>query len=247
MKKKQRQKITMGDRRYSERVRPKWFCCAFKLAFLQLLCKASLFFRPISSYLYQLSFNLIQDGFLQGCSGIMGAKKDPVLKICHTYPPMMNLGSYTWPKEDQKNIWTRYAPLQFWWHQHFSLEITIFCYIRKYRYILHFDTWFIILLTFVENLRIFLINMVTVLMMSAKMSTPGLLKINFSWNTGYEVIISVHEVTNKILSRDSNYIVDVVMWAKFGNSSTSMKEVIITSILKELDQKKSFFERWPWF
>ena len=31
-----------GDRSYSERVRAKWFCCAFKLGFLQLLCKASL-------------------------------------------------------------------------------------------------------------------------------------------------------------------------------------------------------------
>ena len=31
-----------GDRSYSERVRAKWFGCAFKLGFLQLLCKASL-------------------------------------------------------------------------------------------------------------------------------------------------------------------------------------------------------------
>ena len=68
-------------------------------------------------------------------------------------------------------------------------------------------------------------------MMSAKMATPVLLKITVFWNKGYDVIISVHEVTNKILSRDSNYIVDLVMWPKFGNSSISMREVIITSIL----------------
>ena len=73
--------------------------------------------------------------------------------------------------------------------------------------------------------------MVTILMMSAKMATLGLLKIKVFWNKGYDVIISVHDVTNKILSRDSNYIVDVVMWPKFGNSRTSMREVIITSIL----------------
>ena len=73
--------------------------------------------------------------------------------------------------------------------------------------------------------------MVTILMMSAKMATLGLLKIKVFWNKGYDVIISVHDVTNKILSRDSNYIVDVVMWPKFGNSSISMREVIITSIL----------------
>ena len=47
--------------------------------------------------------------------------------------------------------------------------------------------------------------------MSAKMATPGLLKIMVSSNKGYDVIISVDDVTNKILSRDSNYIVDVFM------------------------------------
>ena len=73
--------------------------------------------------------------------------------------------------------------------------------------------------------------MVTILMMSAKITTPGLLKIRVFWNKGYDVIIFVHDVTNKFLSRDSNYIIDVVMWPKFGNSSISMKEVIITSIL----------------
>ena len=42
--------------------------------------------------------------------------------------------------------------------------------------------------------------MVKILMMSAKMATPGLLKIKVFWNKGYDVIISVHDVTNKILS-----------------------------------------------
>ena len=66
-------------------------------------------------------------------------------------------------------------------------------------------------------------------MMSAKMATPGLLKILF-WNKE-NVTIPVDDVTNKILSRDSNCIVDVFMWPKFGNSSISMREVITTSIL----------------
>ena len=68
-------------------------------------------------------------------------------------------------------------------------------------------------------------------MMSAKMATPGLLKITVFWNKGYDVIIPVDNVTNKVLSRDSNHIVDVFMWPKFGNSSISMREVITTSIL----------------
>ena len=63
-------------------------------------------------------------------------------------------------------------------------------------------------------------------MMSAKMATPGLLKITVFWNKGYDVIIPVDDVTNKILLRDSNYVIDVFMWPKFGNSSISMREVI---------------------
>ena len=57
------------------------------------------------------------------------------------------------------------------------------------------------------------------------------LKIKVYWNKDYDFIISVHDVINKILSRDSNYIADLVMWPKFGNSSISVREVIITSIL----------------
>ena len=56
-------------------------------------------------------------------------------------------------------------------------------------------------------------------MISAKMTTPDLLKIKVFWGKGYDVIIYVPDATNKILSRVSNYIVDVVMWPKFGNSS----------------------------
>ena len=63
-------------------------------------------------------------------------------------------------------------------------------------------------------------------MMSAKLATPVLFKITTFWNKGYDVIISVDDVTNKILWRDSNYIVDVFMWPKFGNCSISIREVM---------------------
>ena len=33
-----------------------------------------------------------------------GQTDTPLLKICHTYPTMMKLGSYTLPKADPKNI-----------------------------------------------------------------------------------------------------------------------------------------------
>ena len=68
-------------------------------------------------------------------------------------------------------------------------------------------------------------------MMSAKLATLGLLKIKVFWNKGYDVTVFVYDVTNKILSCDSIYIVNMVMWPKSGNSSTSMRENIITSIL----------------
>ena len=66
--------------------------------------------------------------------------------------------------------------------------------------------------------------MVTILMMSAKLATQELLKIKIFWNKGCDVIILDNSVTNKILWRDSNDIVDVVMWLKFGNSSISLRE-----------------------
>ena len=63
------------------------------------------------------------------------------------------------------------------------------------------------------------------------MANPGLVKRKVFWNRGYDVIIFVHDVINKILLRDLNYIVNVVMWLKFGNFSISMREAIIISIL----------------
>ena len=68
-------------------------------------------------------------------------------------------------------------------------------------------------------------------MMSTKMAMPGLLKIAVFWNKGYGVIVAVNDVTKKNLWHGSNYIVDVFIWPKFGNSSISMREVITTSIL----------------
>ena len=54
--------------------------------------------------------------------------------------------------------------------------------------------------------------MVTILMTSAKIDTLGLLKIKVFWNKVYDVIVPVYDVTNEILSRDINYLVDVVVW-----------------------------------
>ena len=64
--------------------------------------------------------------------------------------------------------------------------------------------------------------------MSAELATPSLLETKVFWNKDYDFIICVHDVTNKILSGDSNYIVDVVIWPKFANS---VREVITPSTL----------------
>ena len=67
--------------------------------------------------------------------------------------------------------------------------------------------------------------------MLAKMATPALLKLKVFWIKGYYVIYSVYGVTSKIFSDDSNYIMGMVMWPKFGNSSICTREVFITTVL----------------
>ena len=56
-----------------------------------------------------------------------------------------------------------------------------------------------------------MINMFKILMMSAKIATPALLKIKVYSNKYCYIIYFAYDVTNKVLSNDSNYIMDVVM------------------------------------
>ena len=60
-------------------------------------------------------------------------------------------------------------------------------------------------------------------MMSAKMTTPGLSKNKDILKKIYDVIVFVNTVTNKTLSSDSNYTVDVVIGPKFSTSSIFMR------------------------
>ena len=62
------------------------------------------------------------------------------------------------------------------------------------------------------------------ILMSVKLATPGFLKIKVFWDEGYDGIVSVSDVTSKILSRVSHNIVDI-----------GLREVIITSILYGFD------------
>ena len=53
----------------------------------------------------------------------------------------------------------------------------------------------------------YLINIGTILMKTS-------FKIKVFWNKDYDVITFVNDVNNRILSRDSKYIVDEVLWPK---------------------------------
>ena len=85
--------------------------------------------------------------------------------------------------------------------------------------------------------------MVTILMILAKIATLGLLKIKIFSNKCSEVTVFSHDVMSRISSLDSNPIVDVVGWAKFGNSSLWERSYHFIKIW----QKKHVFEGWSWF
>ena len=87
--------------------------------------------------------------------------------------------------------------------------------------------------------------MVIILMMSGKMATPEFLNITVFLNKCYDAIIHVDDATSNILSRDSNYIVDVFMWPKFGNYSNS--KLWQLQFYKDFPKKPIFFEKCDWF
>ena len=53
--------------------------------------------------------------------------------------------------------------------------------------------------------------MVANLMIIAKLATLGLPKAKVFRNKSYNIVISFHYVTSKILSSDSNYVADAVV------------------------------------
>lgn len=79
-----------------------------------------------------------------------------------------------------------------------------------------------------------------------KIGWSGFLNTNAFWNKGDGTIINVHDVIRNILSRDSYYIVNVAIWPKIGNSSISITEVTMASILLKFTKKTFFFEERSW-
>ena len=148
----------------------------------------------------------------------MGAQKCPLSKICHTHPTMMKLGTVIlYLKKIHKNINHVTHPLS-------SAEI------EKYNYRLQFNTLFLILLNFFWIFKGCFDKHGCSFDDTSKIDVLDLLKTKIFWRKCSDVIIFIHYVTKRILSREANYIVDVVMWPKFGNSNMSMREANITSI-----------------
>ena len=97
----------------------------------------------------------------------------------------------------QKICESRYTPPEFCWHQHL--------FTRNQQLLLYQEIqiqtafWYIISNSFNFSwvFKSFLITLIIILMMSAKMATQGFLKITVFWNKGYGVIVPVNEVINK--------------------------------------------------
>ena len=60
------------------------------------------------------------------------------------------------------------------------------------------EIWQSYILAFLISLKIISLNMITILMVSAKMATTAFLKVKIFWKTGYHVITSVLHVNSKV-------------------------------------------------
>ena len=131
------------------------------------------------------------------------------------------------------------SPLEFCLYEHFcQSEISNFCYVKKYRYRLHFNPYFLIHLTFYGSVKVVLINLVAIVMMPTKLVTLDPLKIKVFWFKAYDVIICVHDVIDKLLSPELYCRYNHV--TKFGNSS-----ICISIIIKSIEIGKSLISSAP--
>ena len=142
--------------------------------------------------------------------------------------------SYTLPKEDPKTMCiTWHIPWVLLKSFFFLPKISKFCYIKKCRYLRYFPFRYLISnsYNFSWVSRDYLSKRDHNFDDVSKNDYPGPFSNTGFMKKNYDVLISVHDATNKIFSHDSNYNLNVVMWPKFGNSNISVREVITTSIL----------------
>ena len=128
------------------------------------------------------ALTLFRMGIFWAAPGLGGGppQKGPLLKICHTYPTIMKLGTVKLYLKKIKKIYESCDTLlEFCWHQHFKPKISKFFYIQKYRYRVHSEASFSIVLTLFKSLKIVLINMITIFMISAKWLLQVFLKYRY--------------------------------------------------------------------
>ena len=140
----------------------------------------------------------------------------------------------------KKNIWiTRDAPLEFCWYKQFFIANTDIDCILIHDFYFFFNFFTVFKECFYKHGYNF--------DNASKIATLGLRKTKVFWNKGYGVIISVHNLINENFSSDSNYIVDVVIRQKFGNSGISRREVTIILIsYVRIWPEKTLFEGCSW-
>ena len=94
----------------------------------------------IKGVLFVKLFKPIQDGLLR-CYSQMWGQKGPLPKyMSHLSYNDETWQSYTSPNTSYLTYQSRDTHVEFCCHKHFLLEVKKFCYVKKYRYRLHFDT-----------------------------------------------------------------------------------------------------------
>ena len=88
--------------------------------------------------------------------------------------------------------------------------------------------------------------MVEFLMMLTKLAPLSLLKIKVFWNKGYDAIILVYNVANKILSHDSNCIAVGSCVQSLVNVAFPWEKLSQPQFYKDLARKNNFFEGCCW-
>ena len=136
------------------------------------------------------SLTLFRLGIFEAAHGWGWGKNASLPKICHTYPTMMKHRTVIpYLKKIQKIYESRDTTPEFCWHQHFfnrNQQILLYQEIQ-----IQIAFWYIISNSFNFSwvFKDFLINLVIILMMSAKIATPDLLKVTVFWNA-YNLITS---------------------------------------------------------
>ena len=82
------------------------------------------------------------------------------------------------------------------WKSGVSRRTQQFLLYREKKLKLRFNTWFVILSTFIEFFEIFITNMVIILI-SGELATLSRLKLTVYWNKVYDVVTCIHDVTTK--------------------------------------------------